>query len=105
MNSVPNVTASLRPYYLVPVSVWFLPRLVSPRNAGQPIVSIARHLKSGHTANRSLNHRAIRKVEKRMASGNKQAGNEVSDRNMSRQEPEPKLRRRKGQTGIWEAGY
>jgi hypothetical protein len=40
-----------------------------------------------------------------MASGNKQAGNEVSDRNMSRQEPEPKLRRRKGQPGIWEARY
>src|ERR1035441_3382485 len=103
-------TASWNLLCLVPASNFSGPRpwvwrLVSPRNAGQPIVSVARHLKSGHTANRSLNHRAIRKVEKRMASGNKQAGNEVSDRNMSRQEPEPKLRRRKGQTGIWEARY
>lgn len=40
-----------------------------------------------------------------MARENKQEANEVPDRNMSRQEPEPKLRRRKRRPGIWEARY
>jgi integrase len=40
-----------------------------------------------------------------MARGNKQEGNKAPDRNMSRQEPEPKLRKRKRQPGIWEARY
>jgi integrase len=40
-----------------------------------------------------------------MASEDKQQANEVPDRNMSRQEPEPKLRKRKGRPGIWEARY
>lgn len=35
----------------------------------------------------------------------KRKGREVPDRNMSRQEPEPKLRKRKGRPGIWEARY
>lgn len=40
-----------------------------------------------------------------MARGNKQERNDVPDRNISRQEPEPKLRKRKGRPGIWEARY
>lgn len=40
-----------------------------------------------------------------MATENKQDPTEDSDRNMSRQEPEPKLRKRKGQPAIWEARY
>lgn len=40
-----------------------------------------------------------------MARESKQERNEVPDRNISRQEPEPKLRKRKGQPGIWEARY
>jgi integrase len=40
-----------------------------------------------------------------MAKESKQQRNEVPDRNMSRQEPEPKLRKRKGRPGIWEARY
>ena len=40
-----------------------------------------------------------------MASESKQERNEVPDRNMSRQEPEPKLRKRKGRPHIWEARY
>ena len=40
-----------------------------------------------------------------MAREHKQQATEVPDRNMSRQEPEPKLRKRKGRPGIWEARY
>jgi len=40
-----------------------------------------------------------------MARENKQEATEMLDRNMSRQEPEPKLRKRKGRPGIWEARY
>jgi integrase len=40
-----------------------------------------------------------------MAREDKQEKNGVPDRNMSRQEPEPKLRKRKGKSGIWEARY
>ena len=40
-----------------------------------------------------------------MAREHKQQATEVPDRNMSRQEPEPKLRRRKGRPGIWEVRY
>ena len=38
-----------------------------------------------------------------MAREDKQKANEVHHRNMSRQEPAPKLRKRKGRPGIWEA--
>lgn len=40
-----------------------------------------------------------------MATERKQEAMEVPDRNISRQEPEPKLRKRKGHPGIWEARY
>lgn len=40
-----------------------------------------------------------------MAREHKQQATEVPDRNMSRQEPEPKLRKRKGRPSIWEARY
>jgi hypothetical protein len=40
-----------------------------------------------------------------MERGNKKEKSEVPNRNMSRQEPEPKLRKRKGRPGIWEARY
>jgi len=58
-----------------------------------------------YTANRSHKQREIRKAVKRMARESKQERNEVPDRNMSRQEPEPKLRKRKGRPGVWEARY
>jgi integrase len=45
------------------------------------------------------------KSSEKMPSESKQEINEVPDRNMSRQEPEPKLRKRKGRPGIWEARY